>query len=86
MGLGISRTTVTPIAIDFGAAGLKALQLTVGPEPELVAAATLETPGELLADDGERLSFQANALPTLLKGAGFKGRRAVCSVVRPTWQ
>lgn len=80
MGLGISRTTVTPIAIDFGAAGLKALQLTVGPEPELVAAATLETPGELLADDGERLSFQANALPTLLKGAGFKGRRAVCSV------
>ena len=80
MSLGLSKGTISPIAIDFGVASLKVLQLADGDAPFVVASAYLETPSELLAKDSERLQYQFSALPKLLKGRGFKGKRAVFSV------
>ncbi len=75
---GMSGTL--PIAIDFGAGALKLLQLAGGDPPALVAAAAIDTPEHLLSDHSKRFEFQFQALPRLLKGAGFKGKRAVCSI------
>lgn len=69
-----------PIAIDFGVASLKILQVSAGPPLSLVAAACLPTPDDLLADAAGRLDFQAEALPRLAKSAGFTIRRAVCAI------
>ena len=80
MSLGLTKGTISPIAIDFGVASLKVLQLADGETPSVVGSAYLETPAELLAKDAERLQYQFSALPKLLKGKGFKGKRAVVSV------
>jgi type IV pilus assembly protein PilM len=72
-----------PVAIDFGASGLKLLQLHSGAgaePPQLVCAAMLETPDALLSDPAKRLLFQFQALPRLVKSAGFRGKRAVCAI------
>jgi len=69
---------VSPIAVDFGATGLKLLQVTLGDSPTLVAAATLPTPERLLHDPEKRLAFQMEQFPRLVKQAGFRGKRAVC--------
>lgn len=69
-----------PIAIDFGVGSLKALQLASGEPPQLIGAAALETPEALRNDPARRLAFQLEALPKFIRSAGFKGRRAVCSI------
>lgn len=69
-----------PIAIDFGVGSLKLLQLAAGDPPQLIAAASIDTPEPLLTDHAKRFAFQFAALPRLLKGTGFKGKRAVCSI------
>ncbi len=70
----------SPVAIDLGFAGIKALQITTGETSQLIAAACLPTPEELLEDPNKRLAFQFAALPRVLKAGGFKGKRAVCSI------
>lgn len=81
LGAGsLLNASMLPVAIDFGTGSLKALQITPGDPPTLVAAASIESPPELLNDATARLNWQLEALPTLLKGKGFKGRRAVCSI------
>lgn len=79
-GGSILNASVSPVAVDFGTGCLRALQIATGDAPTLVAAACLDTPPELLGDPAARLNWQLEALPTLLKGKGFKGRRAVCSI------
>jgi Tfp pilus assembly PilM family ATPase len=77
------KPTPSPIAVDFGAASLKVLQIMLGTFTEparLIAAASIETPPELLGKDADRLAFQVGSLAGLLKGGSFKGRRAVCAV------
>jgi Tfp pilus assembly PilM family ATPase len=69
-----------PIAIDFGSSSLKLLQLAAGEPPTLIAAAAVDTPDALLGDPGKRLQFQCQALPRLIKAAGFKGRRAMFAI------
>ncbi|HEY0435287.1 MAG TPA: hypothetical protein VGC92_01510, partial [Phenylobacterium sp.] len=55
-------------------------QLAAGDPPSLIAAAALETPEQLLSDPAKRFQFQFQALPRVLKAAGFKGKRAVCAI------
>lgn len=72
-----------PIAIDFGVGSLKLLQMAAGTQdlpPQLIAAAAIDTPEQLLNDHALRFQFQFQALPRMLKGAGFKGKRAVCGI------
>jgi type IV pilus assembly protein PilM len=80
--VGGARGLVThpPIAIDFGAGVLKVLQVAPGEPPALVAAATIDTPPELINDAQKRLAYQIDALPTLVKTVEIKGKRAVCSI------
>ncbi|MCA9299211.1 MAG: pilus assembly protein PilM [Phycisphaerales bacterium] len=69
-----------PVAIDFGVGALKVLQVSGGDQVSLVGAGMLETPEELMFDHGRRLDYQMEALPKLIRGAGVKGRRAVCAI------
>lgn len=71
---------LSPIVVDFGVSSLKILQIAYGDEPELVGAAQLETPAELLMRDKERVAYQLTQLPVAMRNGGFKGRRAMFSV------
>ncbi len=84
MSSGLMPGGVGPIALDFGASGIKALQVVTGDPPTLVAAAFLPTPENLLGEANKRLAWQLEHLPELVKSAGFRGRRAVCGI--PTAQ
>lgn len=78
--VGLLANSVSPIGIDFGVGSLKVLQIGQGEPPSLIAAACVETPEEILADHQKRLEFQAEALQRLIKGGGFKSKRAICSI------
>jgi Tfp pilus assembly PilM family ATPase len=80
MAANARKAGVSPIAFDFGVSSLKAIQVAYGDTPECVAAAALPTPPELLMRDRERVAFQIAQLPVMLRGAGFKGRRAACTI------
>lgn len=69
-----------PIAIDFGASALKVLQLQSGDTPQLIAAACIQTPYQLIDDPAKRFAFQFQALPKLMRAVAFKGRRAVAAI------
>lgn len=79
-GLGPLRGSSPPLAIEFGVGSLKLLQLAAGDPPQLVAAAQLDTPEELLTSPAERLRFQMATLPKLVRSGGFKASRAVCNI------
>lgn len=78
--VGLKGLSPPPLAIDFGTSGLKILQIAAGEPPSLVAAACLDTPDDLMGDPEKRLSFQIEALPKLIRSAGFKSKRAVCAI------
>lgn len=69
-----------PIAIDFGAGGLKALQISGHESRRLIAAACLPTPDDLVEDAAGRLRFQIEQLPKLIRKGGFTTKRAVCLI------
>lgn len=69
-----------PIAVDFGSQTLKAIQLSPGAQPGLLAAASMSVPENIAADPSKRLAWQVEQLPKLLKSAAFKGKRAACSI------
>ena len=78
MAFGMIGTTPV-FAVDFGVASLKALQLSADCR-QILALAMVETPVDLRLDHSRRFGFQCDALPKLLRGAGIKGKRAVCSI------
>ena len=78
--LGHFAGGILPIAIDFGVSSLKILQIEGGDTPSLVAAASAEVPENLREDAAKRFAFQFQALPKVIRAAGFKGRRAVCGL------
>lgn len=82
--MGIKAGLGYPIAIDFGVGSLKILQINPGDPPTLAAAACLETPDDLIKKHVERLQFQSQNLPRLIRECGFKGKRAVCAI--PAWK
>ncbi len=83
MAFGVHNNASHPIAIEFGVGALKALQIEGDNPSTIVAAARLETPDELRTNNALRFQFQVDALPKLLKGVGFHGKRAVVSI--PSW-
>ncbi len=80
MSFGALKGNVSPIAVDFGVASLKVLQINGDDPPKLECAAQLRTPDELLGDDTARLNFQLQGLGKLLRAGSFRGKRAVCSI------
>ena len=78
---GLLKASLSPIAIDFGVAGLKALQISLsGDSPSLVGASILPTPDDLTDKPEERLASQVEELPKLLRAGGLTGKRAGFSV------
>jgi len=80
MPFGLSRSRPPLIGVDFGADRVKLVQLHAGEPPQLIAAAAAEMPVETRDAPAERLAFLAEALPRLLRGQPFKGRRAILSM------
>jgi Tfp pilus assembly PilM family ATPase len=80
MSFGLLKGNISPIAVDFGVSSLKVLQISGDDPPQLICAAQLVTPDELLNDDNARLSYQIQGLSKLLRAGSFRGKRAICSI------
>lgn len=79
----VQRALGAPIAIDFGSANLKLLQLSGDDQPCVVAAGCIEVPENLRSDVKRRLEFQFESLPKLVSALPVRGRRAVCAIPAP---
>ncbi len=84
MALGFFKSTIAPVAIDFGYAELKLLQVQPGEPATLIAAAREVIPEASRNDPAARQMFLTEALPRLIRDGGFKGKTAICSI--PAWQ
>ncbi|MCC6286015.1 MAG: pilus assembly protein PilM [Phycisphaerales bacterium] len=78
-GASSQSGALSPIGVEFGASSLKAIQVT-GETPDLVAAACLPTPDELLDRPIDRLGFQLENLPRMIRRGGFRSKRIACVV------
>ncbi|MGE3107126.1 MAG: hypothetical protein AB7G11_08725 [Phycisphaerales bacterium] len=78
--VSLLTNSTSPIAIDFGIGSLKVLQIGVGDEYSLIAAAQAEVPDDVQTDHVKRLDFQAEALARIIRGGAFKGKRAMCAI------
>jgi len=84
MALGFFKSSIAPVAIDFGYSELKLLQVQAGDPATLIAAAREIIPEAVRNDPVARQAFLAEALPRLIREGGFKGKTAICSI--PAWQ
>lgn len=80
MAFGLSRTRLSPIAIDPGADQLKLVQVAGGDPPQIVAMAGETVPESARGDMDARQAFIEDALPRLVQQGGFRGRRAMCTI------
>ena len=80
MGFSMFSAQPSPIAIDFGSASVKLLQIGPGERTTLLAAAGLPIPDSLRAEKDEKFKFFEKQLPQLLTKGKFKGKRTICSV------
>ncbi len=84
MALGFFKSSIAPVAIDFGYSELKLLQVQPGDPATLIAAARQVIPEAARNDPAARQSFLVEALPRVIREGGFKGKTAICSI--PAWQ
>jgi Tfp pilus assembly PilM family ATPase len=70
----------SPIAIDFGSASVKLLQISAGERPGLVAAAEVPVPDAIRSDADKVHEFYCEWLPKIMRKSPFKGRRAVIAL------
>lgn len=80
MAISMFSSQALPIAIDFGAASIKMLQVMPDDPPTLVAAAELEIPDAMRHDLSARMQFLGEQIPILLRKLRFKGKRAMFSI------
>ncbi len=80
MGFSMFSPQVSPIAIDFGSASMKLLQITPGDRPRIVAATEIPLPESARNDPDKLTSFYNGALPAALSACNFKGKRAVMAI------
>jgi len=83
MRLSITKTNLSPIAVDFGTDSVKLLQVELADEPRLVAAAAKALPHEVRNDAEQRRKFLVDTINDLYREAGFKGKRAIASIPTP---
>lgn len=80
MGFGMFSAQASPIAIDFGSASVKLLQIGAGERPALVAAAEIAIPDSIRGDAERLQAFYAEWLPKTLRDGKFKSKRAVIAI------
>lgn len=78
MPFGLFRSQCSPVLADFGASGVKLLQLSSGDPERIVAAATIDFGSDMRGKSLEsRMAHIATALPAALRSGGFRGKRVV---------
>ena len=80
MGFSMFSAQPSPIAIDFGSASVKMLQISPGEPATLLAAAGLSIPDSIRDEKDEVFKFFEKQLPQLLSKGKFRGKRTICSV------
>jgi type IV pilus assembly protein PilM len=80
MAFGMFSAQLSPIAIDFGSARLKLLQVQMADRPLLQAAAEVPVPQSLAGNQEQMLEHCGQELPRILRDGRFKGKRAVCAI------
>lgn len=80
MGFSFLGGGGTPIAIDFGSASTKLLQIREDERPRLAAAAELPMPDSARGDTEREFEYLQEFLPQVMSRGKFKGRRAVISI------
>jgi Tfp pilus assembly PilM family ATPase len=78
--MGLVPGGAMPLAIEFGAASIKMLQLVAGDVPRLHAAAELATPEQLVGDPTKRLAWQLEQLPAFVRSQAIRSRKVVCAI------
>lgn len=76
----LSKLKAGPIAVDFGGASLKLMQLTADEPPRLIAAAAKPLPGEMPDAPDAQVDLLAKLLRTACRDGGFRGRRALAAI------
>jgi len=71
---------LTPIGINMGGEHVRLLQLTAGPDPQVVAAASRAVPADVRHDPHELVAYQSRAVSELYREGGFTGRSATVSI------
>ncbi|XAL99521.1 pilus assembly protein PilM [Phycisphaeraceae bacterium D3-23] len=85
MAFGISKSRMSPIAIDFGTDTVKLLQISSGGgTTQLVAAGAMNVPESARSDAASRYAFVGEAVKSILSQQPFKGKRAICAI--PAYQ
>lgn len=80
MAFSMFSGQLSPIAINFGSASVKLLQLSRGEKPSLIAAAEIPIP-EAVRNDADRLFLlYQQEIPKVLKEGKFRGKRVVTAV------
>ncbi|MGI9013944.1 MAG: pilus assembly protein PilM [Phycisphaerales bacterium] len=80
MAISMFSNQTSPIAIDFGAAAVKLLQLNPGDPPTIHAAIEIAIPEAIRGDTNRTLEHLSEKLPKALRLGKFKGKRATCSL------
>jgi Tfp pilus assembly PilM family ATPase len=80
MALSMFSAQVSPIAIDFGSASVKLLQISRDTPAQLVSAVELPVPDSARQNTGTLFEFYARELPKGLASGRFKGKRAVTAI------
>lgn len=83
MPLRVFQDKFSPIAIDFGTASVKLLQLGPGEKPEILAAAEIAIPENARGDRDQTHAYLDEVVPGVLTKGGFRGKKAVISVPSP---
>ena len=78
MAISMFSNQTSPIAIDFGSASIKMLQINPGDPPSIQSAAEIEVPDDAREDMNRRFDYLAEKLPKYVRKGKFKGKRVVC--------
>ncbi len=80
MALSMFSAQVSPIAIDFGSASVKLLQISRDNPAQLIAAVELSVPDAARHSANTLFEFYNRELPKALASGKFKGKRAVSAI------
>ncbi|MEM7230334.1 MAG: pilus assembly protein PilM [Planctomycetota bacterium] len=72
--------SASPIAVDFGTASVKLLQISRDDRPQIIAAADIPIPDSIRNDNGRLVEFYAQEIPRVLQAGRFRGKKVVTAI------
>jgi len=80
MGFSMFSASVSPIAVDFGTASVKLLQVSRDESPEIIAAADIPIPESVRNDSNRLIEFYVSEIPKAIQAGRFRGRKVITAV------